>query len=166
MFKHRNDWNHLIIQFSKRKCSLQELIGHREAGRGTAGHKNKSAPGLGDGWLFPLQRMDGLAPASGPLQRSRGTCSDKAAVRQHNRGDWSGAGSSREGYLAFPWGEVRAPCKPSSLYQVNTWVISPITRTVLLEQVFSWILPQAKCSGCPPEPQPCCPGLVPWWSVG
>ena len=27
MFKHRNDWNHLIIQFSKRKCSLQELIG-------------------------------------------------------------------------------------------------------------------------------------------
>ena len=119
MFKHRNDWNHLIIQFSKRKCSLQELIGHREAGRGTAGHKNKSAPGLGDKRLFCLQRMDRLAPASGPLQRSRGTCSDKAAVRRHDRGDWSGAGSSRGGYLAFPWGEVRASCKPSSLYQVK-----------------------------------------------
>ena len=84
MFKHRNDWNHLIIQFSKRKCSLQELIGHQEAGRGTAGQKNKSASSLGLGRLFPLQQMDVLAPALGPLQRTQGTCSDKAAALRHN----------------------------------------------------------------------------------
>lgn len=136
-FKHRNGWNHLIMQSSKWKCSLQEPIGHREAGRGTAGHKNKSAPGLGDGRLFCLQRTDRRAPASGPLQRSGGACSDKAAAGRHDRGDWSGAGSSGGGHLAFPRGEVRAPCRLSSFYQINTWVISPITRAVLLEKVLS-----------------------------
>lgn len=43
-FKHRfnrDNWSDLILQFSKKKSDLQELIDNQETGSGTAGHENK-----------------------------------------------------------------------------------------------------------------------------
>lgn len=37
----RDDWSDLILQFSKKKSDLQELIGNQETGSGTAGQENK-----------------------------------------------------------------------------------------------------------------------------